>query len=105
MLQLNVEGIPKAKVSFIKHLADVYDTIAIFPQETHADDTNYLKIVCYDLAAHTYSTTHGAATFVRSSTSWTHMDSCREDDDLEWTIGKIQGVSVMNVYKPPNTRL
>ena len=32
------------------------------------------------------------------------MDSYREDDDLEWTIVKIEGVSVMNVYKWPNTR-
>ena len=30
------------------------------------------------------------------------MDSCREDHDLEWTIGK-QG-SVWNLYKPPKTR-
>ena len=33
------------------------------------------------------------------------MDSYREDGILEWTIVKVEGVSVMNVYKPPNTRL
>ena len=104
LLQLNDEGITKAKISIIKHLADAHDAAAILLQETHADDTSRLKIAGYDLAAHTNSTTHATATFVRSFTSRIYMDSCR-DDDLEWTIVKIEGVSLMNVYKPPNTRL
>ena len=96
LLQLNVEGITKAKISTIKHLADTHDAAAILLQETHANDTNRLKITGYDLVAHTNRTTHGTATFVRSSTSWTCMNFCREDDDLsmEWNIVKIDGVSV-----------
>ena len=82
LLQLNVEDIKKDKMSIIKHLADIHDATAILQQETHADDTNRLKIAGYDLAAHTNSTTHEIATFVRSSNSWTSMDCRREDDDL-----------------------
>ena len=77
MLQLNVEGITKAKISNIKHLADTHDATAILLQETHADDTNRSK------AAHTNSNTHETATFVRSSIGLTYVDSCRADDDLE----------------------
>ena len=33
------------------------------------------------------------------------MGSCRENNDQERTTVKIEGVSVMNVYKPPNIRL
>ena len=106
LLQLNVEGITKAKISIIKHLADTHDAAAILLQETHTNDANRLKITGYVLVAHTNRTTHGTATFVRSSTSWTCMNFCREDDlSMEWNIVKIDGVSVMNVYKPPNTRL
>ena len=31
------------------------------------------------------------------------MDSYRKDDDPEWTTVKVEGVSVMNMYKPTNT--
>ena len=33
------------------------------------------------------------------------MDSCGKGKDLEWTIVKIEGVNVMNIYKQPNTRI
>ena len=32
------------------------------------------------------------------------MDSCIEDDDLEWTTVKIEVAFVVTVYIPPNTR-
>ena len=105
LLQLNVEGITKAKISIISHLARTYDATAILLQETHAYDANRLKIAGYDLAAHTNSPIHGTATFARNSSNWVYVDSCEEGKDLEWTIVKIEGVNVMNVYKPPYTRL
>ena len=105
LLQLKVEGITKAKISIISHLAITYDATAILLQETHADNANRLKIAVYDLAAHTNSPIYGTATFARNSSNWMYVDSCVEGKDPEWTIVKIEGVNVMNVYKPPNTRL
>ena len=103
LLQLNVEGITKAKISIISHLAVTYDATAILLQETHVDDANRLKIAGYDLAAHTNRPIYGTATFARNSSNWVYVDSCGEGKDLEWTIMKIEGVNVMNVYKLPNT--
>ena len=105
LLLLNVEGITKTKIFIISHVAITYDATAILLQETHADDANRLKIPGYDLAAHTNSSIHGIATFARNSSNWVYVDSCGEGKDLEWTIVKIEAVTVMNVYKPPNTPL
>ena len=55
LLQLNVEGITKAKTNAIEHLAQKYNPTAKVLQETHASDTSRLKICGYQLAAHTES--------------------------------------------------
>ena len=40
LLQLNIQGIAKAKIFIIKHLADTHDATAILLQETHAANHN-----------------------------------------------------------------
>ena len=44
LLQLNVEGLTKAKINVIEYLAQKYNPTAILLQETHAKDTSRLKI-------------------------------------------------------------
>ena len=44
LLQLNVEGLTKAKINVIEHLAQKYNPTAILLQETHVSDTSRLKI-------------------------------------------------------------
>ena len=83
LLQLNVEGITKAKIFIISHLAITYDATAILLQETHADDANRLNIAGYDLAAHTNSSIHRTATFARNSSNRVYVDSCEEGKDLD----------------------
>ena len=67
LMQINAEGISKAKTEIITHLATENGATVILLQETHATKPNVLNIPGYNLAAHTISGVHGIATFVLSS--------------------------------------
>ena len=105
MLQLNVEGLTKAKINVIEHLAQKYNPTAILLQETHASDTSRLKICGYRLAADTKSNIYGAASFVRNGSKWKIAATCPDDSILNWTAVEVEGTTVINVYKPPVSAL
>ena len=101
LLQLNVEGLTKAKINILEHLVSTHKATTILLQETHVMDTSRLKIAGYTLAAHTESAIHGTATFVKQSAKWKHMATCAANSETEWTAVEVKGVNVINVYKPP----
>ena len=70
LLQLNAEGLTRARINVIEHLAQKYNPTAILIQEIHASDTSRLKICGYQLAAHTESNIYGTATFVKNVSKW-----------------------------------
>ena len=72
-MQLNVEGLTKAKCAIIEHLMEKHKATAILLQETHSLNLSKLKIFGFNLAACTNSSTHGTATFVKNSATWTPM--------------------------------
>ena len=51
------------------------------------------------------SVVHGLVTFVHNMSSWSPIDSPNADNAVEWTTTRIDGVTVVNVYKPPPTHL
>ena len=83
LLQLNVEGLTKAKINILEHLVSTHKVTAILLQETHVIDTSRLKIAGYTLAAHTESTIHGTATFVKQTAKWKHMATCDANSETE----------------------
>ena len=105
LLQLNVEGLTKAKINVIEHLAQKYNPTAILLQETHASDTSRLKICGYQLAAHTKSNIYGTASFVKNGSTWKIAATCPDDSILNWTAVEVEGTTVINVYKPPVSAL
>ena len=104
-MQLNVEGLTMAMCSIIEQLMDKHKATAISLQETHSMDVSKFKICGYTLAARTNSSIHGTATFVRNSAEWSDIATSQIDCDVEWAATKIEGTTVVNVYKPPNTTL
>ena len=64
LLQLNAEGISKANIQVIEHLATKNLATVILLQETHVTNPDVLNIPGYSLAAYTSSRVHGVATFV-----------------------------------------
>ena len=101
LLQLNVEGLTKAKINVIEHLAQKYNPTAILFQETHASNTSHLKICGYQLAAHTESNIYGTASFVKNGSKWKIAATCPDDSILNRTAVEVEGTTVINVYKPP----
>ena len=105
LLQLNAEGISKAKIQVIQHLATKNLATVILLQETHVTNPDVLNIPGYTLAAYTSSRVHGVATFVQCSTKWRDIASSTPEEEVEWVTTEVEGVNITNVYKPPGTRL
>ena len=105
VLQLNVEGITKSKISVIEHLLQSHQVTVILFQETHSKEASNLKIPGFVLAAHTKSDVHGIASFVRHSTQWRELGTSAPESSLEWAATEVEGVTIVNVYKPPPFRL
>ena len=101
MLQFNVEGLTKAKINVIEHLAQRYNPTAILPKR-HMCDTSRLKICRYqlELAAHSESNIYGTATCVKNGSKWKIVANCPVDSILSWTAVEVEGAVVINVYKP-----
>ena len=64
VLQLNVEGLSRAKSTIIEHILHTHQTTAILLQETRINDSTRLKIPGLILAAYTENDINGIATFV-----------------------------------------
>ena len=106
IMQLNVEGLTKTKCTILELLMEKYNPIAILLQQTHFLDLSKLKILSgYNLATCANSSTHETATFRKNSISWIPISSSKTDSEVEWTVKEIEGTTVVNVYKPPNTKL
>ena len=67
ILQLNVEGLSKQKISIIEQICTKHKVSVILLQETHITDISKLKIAGYELAASTLSNINGTATFIKNS--------------------------------------
>ena len=105
ILQLNVEGLTNAKLTVISQLAHTNNATVVLLQETHCETTERLVLPNYTLAACILSKQHGIATFIREDQKWTCLEQSAEDSELEWTAVKVQEETIINVYKPPPTRL
>ena len=105
LLQLNVEGLTKAKINVLTSLAQTHAVTAILLQDTNCKDRSHLKISGYTLAACTESEVYGTATFVKHHALWSAIAVCPENSLLEWTATKVEGVTIINVYKPPSVKM
>ncbi|KAJ4938228.1 hypothetical protein JOQ06_002853 [Pogonophryne albipinna] len=105
VLQLNVKGLTTAKLEVVRHLADSNGAAAVLLQETHCTSDNFLKIPGFHLAGSIHSKKHGVATFVRTEISWSTSSLSPPGYNIELLVTKIQGTSVINVYKPPPSEL
>ena len=97
-MQLNVEGLIKAKCEIIEYLMEKHKATTILLQETHFLDLSKLKISGCNLAACTNSGIHGTATFVKNSANWTPISLSKTHSGVEWLATKIEGTTVVNEY-------
>jgi len=105
ILQLNVEGLTNAKLDVLEQIAIKNKATVVLLQETHKKNDAILKLPGYILAGHTKSKHHGLATFIKDDVPWSPAGQSEDDVEVEWIATKLQESTVVNVYKPPPSRL
>ena len=102
---MNVEGLANAKFTIIEQLAYTNKVTAILLQETLSETTEKQTTPQFTLAAHILNKQHGLAISVRQNTEWSLEAQSEDDSQLEWLTVKFQDLTIINVYKPPPTRM
>ena len=105
ILQLNIEGLTASKMNVLHHLAMQSEALVILLQETHCTDAEKLVLPHYQLAGSSLSRKHGLATFVHERLRYTLLDQSPPTSEIEWLCVDVDGYKIVNVYKPPPTRL
>ena len=106
ILQLNIEGLIASKMSVLHHLAMQSEALVILLQETHYTDAEKLVLPNYQLAGSSLSRKHGLATIVYERLIYTRLDQSPPPTlEIEWLCVNVDGYKIINVYKPPPTRL
>ena len=100
------------ETSIVEQLAHNNKVIAILLQETHCTNLYFLAIAGYKLCAFTTSKHHGIATFVSQDATfvsqdatWSTVARSHSNSEIEWLAIRIDGMTIVNIYKPPPTRL
>ena len=105
ILQLNIEGLNSSKMNVLHHLAMQSEALVILLKETHCTDAEKLVLPNYQLAGSSLSRKHGLVTFVHERLRHTLLDQSSPTSEIEWLCVDVDGYKIVNVYKPPPTRL
>ena len=107
ILQLNIEGLTASKMNVLHYLALQSETLVILQQETHCTDAEKLVLLSYQLlvAVSSLSRKHGLALFVYERLRYSILDQSPPTSEIEWLCMDVDGYKIVNVYKPPPTRL
>ena len=81
------------------------EALVILLQETHCTDAVKLVLPNYQLAGSSLSRKHGLATFVYERLRYTLLDQSPPTSEIEWLCVDVDSYKIVNVYKPPPTRL
>ena len=82
-----------------------FEALAILLQETHCTDAEKLVLLNYQLVGSSLSRNHGLATFVHKRLRYMLLDQSPPTSEIEWLCVDVNGYKIVNVYKPPPTRL
>ena len=105
VLQLNIKGLIASKMNVFHHLTVQYEVLIIFLQKTLCTRADKLTIPGFALAGSSLSRKRGLATFVHDRLKWTLVDQFPATSETEWLCVDVDGYRIVNVYKPPPTRL
>lgn len=108
LLQINVEGISRAKSEYLGRLLIEENIDVVHVQETHAETSEDLlrrgKIPGYELLSSVDSKPHGIATYVRNGIRNASVLESYSADGLYWSSVRIDDVNFVNVYKSPSAQ-
>ena len=105
ILQLNIEGLTASKMNVLHYLALQSEALVIILQETHGTDAEKLLLSSYQLAGSSLNRKHRLATFVHERLKYMLLDQFPPTSKIKWLCVDVDGYKIINVYKPPPTRL
>ena len=105
VLQLNIEGLTAGKMNVFHYLAVQYQALVILLQKSHCTCADKLTIPGFTLAGSSLSRKHCLATFVHDQIKWALVGQSLATSETEWLCVDVDGCRIVNVYKPPSTRL
>ena len=105
VLKLNIERLAASKMNVLHHLAVQYQALVILLEKSHCTCADKLTIPGFTLAGSPLSRKHCLATFVHDRLKWTLVGQSPATSETEWLCVDVDGYRIVNVYKPPPTRL
>ena len=105
ILQLNIEGLTASKMNVLHYLALQSEALVILLQKIHGTDAEKLILSSYQLAGSSLTKKHRLATFVHKQQKYMLLDQSPPTSEIKWLCVDVDGYKIINVYKPPPTRL
>ena len=105
ILHLNIKGLTASKMNVLHHFAMQSEALVILLHETHCTNAEKLVLPNYQLAGSSLSRKHNLATLVHERLRYTLLDQSPPTSEIEWLCVDVDGYKIVNVYKPPPTRL
>ena len=105
ILKLSIEGLTGSNMNVLHYFAMQFKALVILLEETHCTDAEKLVLPNYQLAGSSLSRKHGLATFVHERLRYMLLDQSLLTSEIEWLCVDVDGYKIVNVYKPPQTRL
>jgi len=108
ILQFNIEGISREKAEYLSKVLHKYTIDIALLEETHATTEAQLQtrgqIPGYNVISATYDPRYESATYIKDSiNNWKIIETSNLNDISIITV-EVAGISVQNLYKPPNTK-
>ena len=89
----------------VLHLPLQSEALVIVLQETHCTIAEMLVVLSYQLAGSSLRRKHGLSTFVHERLMYTVLDQSPPLSEIKWLCVDVDGYKIVNIYKPPPTRL
>ena len=86
-------------------MANRYNILCSFLQETHFTNADEMMIPNYTLAGWISSRKHGLTTFAHERLKPTFVDQILEGSTTEWLYVGVDGCKIVDIYKPTNSNL
>jgi exonuclease III len=108
ILQLNIEGISRAKTEYLIKLLSIHKIDVILLEETHDSNKEQLRagghISGFLLADATYDRMYGSATYLRETILDWQPTNTLVTHDISIITTKVAGINIQNIYKQQNVR-
>ena len=102
---LNIKGLTASKMNVLHHFAVQYEAFVILLEETQCTRADKLAIPDFAVAGYSLTRKHGHAMFVHDRVRWILVDQSPTTSESEWLCMDVDVYKIVNVYKPPPTRL